>query len=150
MLCLLLAVTECSGAIAARDLEIARLQAACEPLINASAARAADLEAQLQVYYMDHIGEIEQSGARSLQLAHGVIGRRMSPPALHLLNKSWNWRTVEVKLRALFGETYFARAKATVDKEKVAKELGPNERTLNECGLKLRQDERFYAEVARS
>lgn len=145
---LLIATLEREKKEAARDMQVAAAQKMFEKCIDEHIREQADCEAQLQNYYLTHIAEIEVDGARSLKLGYGTIGRRTSPAALKLLNKSWNWAAVKVKLRALFGATYFhVPAAPEIDKDRVKAEL--DEHRLRECGLQLHQDEKFYAEVQR-
>jgi hypothetical protein len=135
---------------AGRNLAVAAAQKKFEADIDELIAQQADCEAQLERYYMVNVAGIEKDGARSLQLTYGVIGRRLSPPALKLLNKAWTWATVKTKLRAVYHATYFSTpAEPEIDKEKLKKELGQDENRLRDCGLKLHADEKFFAEVQR-
>lgn len=116
--------------------------------INGARAAEAELRAQLQQYYMTHLVDIERDGRRSVQLANGVMGRRKSPPALKPRNRTFTWHAIKVLLRTHFGDKYFHKPKdPDVDKDLVKAEL--DEAALAKCGLKLDQDEEFYAEPFR-
>jgi hypothetical protein len=96
---------------------------------------------------MTHLAECERDSKKSLQLKHGVIGRRLSPPALRLLNKSWTWSAVLTKLQSLLPDQFVRHKDPEIDKDKIKSEMGAG--TLKEYGLKLEQDESFYAEIQR-
>jgi phage host-nuclease inhibitor protein Gam len=145
---LLLITLKLEGLTADRDRERAAVDARFEGLIDTATARKKDLDMQLQQYYMAHLDQVEKDGKRSLGLYWGVIGRRMSPPALKLLNKSWTWRTVLIKLREKFGDRFIRTKDPEVDKDLVKAEL--DDARLRECGLKLDQDEAFFAEPDRA
>jgi CHASE2 domain-containing sensor protein len=64
-----------------------------------------------------------------------------------LKNRAWTWGTVLILLREKFGDR-FLRAKAPeIDKDLVKAEI--DEDDLGDFGLKLEQDETWYAEPAR-
>src|SRR5581483_12979 len=90
---------------------------------------------------------LERDGRRSLQLYWGVIGRRLSPPSLRLLNKSWTWSAVMARLRDRFGARYLRVKEPEVDKEAVKSEIAPER--LKEFGLRLESEEQFFAEPNR-
>ncbi|MDE2097830.1 MAG: host-nuclease inhibitor Gam family protein [Patescibacteria group bacterium] len=144
---LLLATLELEKLVADRDEHVARVQRSYESDINPLTDEVADLTAQLQQYYVLHLDKIEQAGKKSLQLQYGVMGRRLSPKKLQLLNKSWTWSAVLVKLREIFGDRFIRTFDPEVDKEKIKSEMEAE--YFRQCGLKLHQDENFYVEVAR-
>jgi phage host-nuclease inhibitor protein Gam len=144
---LLLATTNLESLQASRDTKVAEVTASYEGPINWAIGRRDDLTTALQHYYMTHLADIERDGRKSLQLANGVIGRRLSPPALKLRNKSWTWRVVLVKLQAKFGTKYLRKRDPEVDKDAVKAEMSAED--LESCGLKVEQDETFFAEPAR-
>jgi len=141
---LLMATIERKKLESMRDLQVAAAQRLYEADINAAVRDAADLEAQLQQYYLTHLAEVERDGKKSLQLTYGVMGRRLSPPAVHLASKSWTWAAVLAKLREAFGDRFIRMRDPEVDKEKV-KEILPADQ-MAAYGMKLHQDENFYAE----
>ena len=100
---------------------------------------------ELQQYYMSHLAEVEADGRKSIELRHGVMGRRLSPPALKLLSKAWKWATVAVRLEDVFGNRFLRQADPEPDKEAIkAADLAPEDLRL--CGLKIEQEEVFFAE----
>lgn len=144
---LLLVTLQLEGLRADRDRKRAEADAAYEPAIDTATRRAADLEAQLQHYYVTHLPEVEKDGKRSVQLYWGVLGQRLGNPALKLLNKSWTWGAVLVKLRAKFGDRFIRTREPEIDKDLAKAEL--DAAALRDCGLKVDQDEKFYAEPDR-
>lgn len=133
--------------IVARDRQVAAAQKIFESDIDSATAAIADLTAQLQQYYVTHIDECEKDGRKSVQLAYGVMGTRLSPPALKLLNKSWTWAAVLAKLREVMGDHFVRQRDPEVDKDAVKQEIAAEQ--LRDFGLKLTQDETFYAEPQR-
>jgi phage host-nuclease inhibitor protein Gam len=118
-----------------------------EESIAKALAEEKDLGAQLQHYYMGHLAELEKDGRKSVELTYGVMGRRASPPALKLLNKAWTWGLALVKLQEKFGRKYLRLKDPEIDKEAVKQEIAPER--LKEFGLRLEQEEVFYAEPDR-
>jgi phage host-nuclease inhibitor protein Gam len=144
---LLLSTLNREKLVAARDLQVAAAQKLFEHDIDADTGNIADLTAQLQQYYVTHIDACEQDGRKSVQLTYGVMGTRLSPPALKLLNKSWTWAAVLAKLREVMGDRFLRQRDPEVDKDAVKQEI-PEER-LKDYGLKLAREETFYAEPQR-
>ncbi|MEN6601642.1 MAG: host-nuclease inhibitor Gam family protein [Bryobacteraceae bacterium] len=130
-----------------RDQAAAAAMKPFESRINRGIERKADLEQQLQNYYMAHLAELEKDGKKSIGLIYGVIGRRLTPSSLRLLNRAWTWAASLVRLREKFGDRFIRMADPEIDKEKVKSEI-PEEQ-LGEFGLKLHQDEKFFIEVTR-
>jgi phage host-nuclease inhibitor protein Gam len=133
--------------IANRDLGVAQVQASYEKPLDALRAEASDLELAMQNYYMSHVSDIEKGGKKSLQLQNGIMGRKLSPAKLVLLNKSWTWASVLTKLRIGFGDRFIRQADPEVAKDTIKAELPEGQ--MADYGLKLHQDENFYAEPAR-
>lgn len=134
-----------SGAV---DLARASATAKYEGDIDAAKTRIADLNLQLQNWYVANSAELETNGRKSIQLLYGVIGRRKGNPALKPLNRTWNWQAVGVKLRSLFGTLYFhALAEPAIDRERVRTSLTVDQ--LKACGLKVENEERFFIETDR-
>lgn len=145
---LLKATTRREIAEANRDKEIADVTKRFHKQIADAQDEEKDLELQLQQYYMAHHEEIEKDGKKSVVLQHGVIGRRLTAPKLCLLNKSWSWSSVQARLKEKFGLKFIRQADPEPDKEAIKKAELPDD-VLKSCGMKLDQDEVFYAEPAR-
>jgi phage host-nuclease inhibitor protein Gam len=144
---LLVAVTELEKLVATRDQAVAAASARYEVDIDSWRAKKADLELALRNYYMAHVEEMEHGGRKSVQLPNGVMGRRLSPPKLTLLNRAWTWAASLVKLRSKYGERFLRTRDPEIDKDLVKAEL--DEAGLKEVGLAIDQDEVFFAEPAR-
>ena len=144
---LLVAITDLETLTAERDLAVAAASQRFEAGMDDAKLRRDDLSAALRTYYMAHVDEIETDGRRSIQLANGVMGRRLSPPALKLANRSWTWAAVLIRLRAKFGARFLRTRDPEIDKDLVKAELAIEE--LRALGLKLEQDETWYAEPSR-
>lgn len=144
---LLLATLDHERATAERDGYMALAMKQYEKRLQTLTEKRQDLDLQLQNYYMTHLGEVERDGKKSVQLQYGVMGRRFGNPSLRLLNKSWTWTAVLVKLREHFGKKFLRLRDPEVDKDKVKTEL-PEEQ-LGEYGMKLAQAESFYVDLFR-
>jgi phage host-nuclease inhibitor protein Gam len=145
---LLLATTDAEMLTAERDAAAAAAMKPFDKRLQVAQEQAKDIEAQLQQYYMSHLAEVETGGARSLKLLYGVMGRRLGNPALKLLNKSWTWDAAREAVRKKWGVGFLIFKDPEIDKEKVKADI-PEEK-LPDCGLKLHQEERFYAEPDRT
>jgi hypothetical protein len=98
---------------------------------------------------MGNTKELEKGGKKSFQLTYGIVGRRLGQSALKPLNRAWTWESIAVKLRTLYKSKFFHEPTAPkVDKDLVKANLTPDE--LKECGLKVEQEESFYAETDRA
>ena len=129
------------------DLKVARAHAGAEPAINAHRSRIADLEAQLQTWFMTRAAR--EPGSKSIRLAHGVVGERTGQPTLKPLNAKWSWKAIGAKLAGEYGGRFFHAAAAPMpDKDKIRAEMTPDQ--LRECGMRVFQDERFYVELDRT
>jgi phage host-nuclease inhibitor protein Gam len=144
---LLLATTKAEGIQAERDASMARLFKTYEAELASAVAQRTDLEAQLQQYYMTHLPEVE-AAKKSIELTYGVMGRRLSPPALKLANKSWTWRAALVALSARFKDRFVLKREPEMDKDAVKAEIPEADLVL--YGLKLDQEEKFYIELKRA
>ena len=144
---LLQAVTDLEVLTAERDMAVAAAGAKFEPIMDDAKTRRDTLQAALRDYYMAHVDELEKDGRRSIQLTNGRMGRRLAPPKLGLLNRSWTWGVVLVRLRERFGSRFLRLRDPEIDKDLVKAELTGEE--LTALGMKLDQDETFYAEPAR-
>lgn len=146
---LLLAEVELEKCTGALDLARAAATAQFEKPIDRHKSAISDLTLQLQIFYMAHHKDLEKDGAKSIRLAFGVIGRRLGRPALKPLNRSWTWASIGIKLRSVYHSRFFhAPDPPAVDREKTRQEL--NDEQLKECGLKVEQEETFFAETDRT
>lgn len=133
----------------AMDLARAAATAKYEKAIDAQKTAIADLTLQLQNFYMARTGELEKAGRKSIQLAYGVIGRRLGQPVIKPLNRSWTWAAIAVQLRSIYRDRFFhPPAEPRPDKEKLRKDLTVDE--LHKVGLKVEQDENFFVETDRT
>jgi hypothetical protein len=105
------------------------------------------LTAALQDYYYAHIAEIEKGGDKHLDTANGRMGRRTHPEALAPLNRSWTWKRITELVQVVYQTRFLLDPKPQLDRDKLKAELVVEE--LKALGLKLEQDETFYAEPAR-
>lgn len=83
---------------------------------------------------------------KSIEFLAGVLGFRTGTPKLALLNRAWNWDKVTEAVCSFLPN--FVRNKPEVDKEAI---LGQRDEEaiqaiLPRVGLKVVQDESFYAE----
>ena len=133
----------------ALDLARAAATAKLEKSIDEAKAEVNDLVVQLQTWYMGNTKELEKAGKKSFQLTYGIVGRRLGQSALKPLNRAWTWESIAVKLRTIYKSKFFHEPAAPkVDKDLVKATLSDDE--LTECGLKVEQDETFYAEPDRA
>ncbi|KKM81384.1 hypothetical protein LCGC14_1330430 [marine sediment metagenome] len=116
---LLLATLDLEKEEAARDGEIALTIKQREKRIQTLGDKRKDLELQLENYYMTHLRELEADKKKSVDLKFGRMGRRQGPASLALLNRSWKWPVVTVRLREEFGELFFLPAEPTLDENKI-------------------------------
>jgi hypothetical protein len=145
---LLVAIVQIEVLEARHGLLVAQASAEIEPEMNDAKGRKIEAELALRNYYYAHLVEIEANGAKHLQLAGGVIGRRDDPPAIKPLNRSWKLEDIKRMVRAEHGLKYFHEAKEPeLDKEKL-KELDAE--ALKKVGLKTEAGETFYAEPTRA
>jgi phage host-nuclease inhibitor protein Gam len=132
----------------AADLARAAAASKYEADIDRAKARIADITLQLQNFYMGHTKELEKDGRKSVQLLYGVIGRRVTPPALKPLNRAWTWKAIGVALREAYRGRFFRQAEPEIDKDLVKAQLSEDE--LKAVGLKVEQEDKFYVETDRS
>ena len=149
MRCLKLAAIEQERLEGARDVKVTRITEEYAPDIAAQVTARANVELALQNYYMAHLAELETDGKKSVQLTHGVMGRRLGNSALKVLNKSWTWESIVTRLREVYGARFIRKPEPEVDKVAIKKADLPAA-DLAVCGLKMQQDENFYAEPDRT
>ena len=149
MRCLKLAAIEQERLEGARDVKVTRITEEYAGDIALQVTARSNVEPALQNYYMAHLEELEKDGKKSVQLTHGVMGRRLGTAALKLLNKSWTWESVLARLREVFGARFVRLAEPEVDKPAVKKaDLSADQ--LKAVGLKVEQAESFFAEPDRT
>lgn len=142
---LLLASLRIANADTALNAAIARAKEQHAAEAESDIAAQSDLELQLRDYYMSHLVNLEKAGARSIKLTHGVMGRRLSPPAVHLLNKAWTWSAVLSRIIEAGFKHLVRWRDPEIDKPAILRaNLDPDQ--LAGLGLKIRQDETFFAE----
>jgi phage host-nuclease inhibitor protein Gam len=151
MTVLAIALTSKQKVIADRDATIARINDNCAgPLAELDAVIDAKTDALCA--WAESNPTLFQKGSKSLALANGVIGFRTGTPKVALLNRRWNWDKVLEQIKAL-GRLQFVRNKEEVDKEAIQKSFAENqdaqarEAACAEIGVKVTQDESFYADA---
>lgn len=144
---LLKATLELEKLTAERDMRIAEASSTSEKDIDMWRQYAAEQSDALQHYYLTHIAEMEKDGKRSYQLPNGIIGRRLSPEKLTTLSKSWTWKAALSALQARFPGKYVRTPEVEIDKDLIKAELDAE--NLKRCGMRLTQDDKFFAEPIR-
>ena len=144
---LLDATLEIERLTAERDKEIAAVQTQYEPALDKQLTQKAEMLASLEAFYRENVAELERGGRKSYELGNGVMGRRLDPPRLALLNRAWTWATATAKVGRRYGLKYLRVPEPELDKDLVKADLDADE--LAACGLKVVQSEEFYAEPAR-
>lgn len=118
-----------------------------EPAINKLKAAIAAKEAALQTWAE---GAREDFGdKKSVELLHGKLSFRKGPPKLAVLSR-WKWKTVLAELMLSAGRKFLVK-KFDIDKEAIlSAATGPEgtvtKEELSSWGLKIEQEEFFYAE----
>lgn len=127
--------------------EIAAVRARFEAPMAACVETGDGLFADLQAYATLHPEEF--AARKSIELLHGVIGLRTSPPSV----KQMNGVKAEHSLELLFAERMaWIRTKSEVDKERILADIASGnakKEDLAKFGLRIDQPEIFYAEVRR-
>jgi phage host-nuclease inhibitor protein Gam len=145
---LLTATTQLETLIADRDAAIAKVQAVYEKPVGVARQWTASLAAKLETYYYTHLAEMEEGGRKHFKLENGVMGRRFGPGKLAPLNRAWTWHSITAKVRELFGPSkYFRFSEPELDKIALKDNLDAEK--LAAVGLKVKNDETFYAEPDR-
>jgi phage host-nuclease inhibitor protein Gam len=145
---LLMAEVELEKQQGAMDLARAKASADYEEPIDKQKARIADLTLQLQLWYMANYRTLEEGDLKSKKLHYGTVGRRLSHPALKPLTRAWTWAAIAVKIRSVYNARFFRAVDPEIDKELIRAEL--TEEQLATVGLKVKQDEDFYAKTDRT
>ncbi len=89
---------------------------------------------------------------RKKELTHGTIGFQTNPPAVGLLSKKYNWKTVLELMRKFRTMKKFIRTKEEVDKEAILiealkKKTKLTDEKLAAVGLKTDQGETFICDI---
>jgi hypothetical protein len=142
---LLIATLEREKLECARDAQVAAAQKIFALDIDKAVKAQAEEEARLQQFYLTHLEICEAGGRKSLRLNYGVMGRRASPEALRLANKSWTWAAVLTKLQSMFPGQFVRLAEPEIDKDKVKADFERG--MLADFGMKIERGETFYAEL---
>lgn len=135
---------------AERDQEIAAIQTRLGPALEKASNDIALYTAQIEQYCLAHPEEMAE-GTKCRRLQWGVIGLR-SPtnPALVPISDKWSWEAIAEKVHELWKNKFFAPPKPrALDKMKLKKALGSDEKALRQCGLKLDDAERPWFELER-
>jgi phage host-nuclease inhibitor protein Gam len=148
MSCLLRHSTRREELEAERDRLMGDTNRMYQPSIELITSHQQSLELQLRQYYLTHAAEIEKDGAKILKLASGVMGMRLTPPSLKLLNKKWTWQSVLAALHTVFGDKFERIPPPEPNKQLIKTDLPAEE--MKVYGLKLEQEEIFYAEPLRA
>ncbi|MHC1736867.1 MAG: host-nuclease inhibitor Gam family protein [Ignavibacteriaceae bacterium] len=86
---------------------------------------------------------------RSIEFPIGKIGFRTNPPKVVLLNKKYNLKTAMELMKRVFDGKY-VRSKEEIDKESILADYSGKkliDETLAAVGLRVDQDETFFADV---
>jgi phage host-nuclease inhibitor protein Gam len=128
--------------VARLDAAVLKLHEDATPEISACDEVISARSEALRSWAESHPGEFPR-GRKSIALLGGVVGFRLGTPRLALLSRAFKWEGV-VELLKQKGWTSFIRTKAEPDKDGL---LAQRERyNLREIGLKVVQEESFYAE----
>ncbi len=143
--CLGLADIELEKIEARTNGRILMIKSAAKQDITTVIADKRGLEADLEAYYMEHVGEIEADGRKSLLLVMGAMGRRKSTELKPYPAKR-TWAAVAEDLRSLAAK--FLNVKRTVNKEKLRAEASDEQ--LREFGLRLIEKQIWWYEIDRT
>ena len=122
------------------DTEMARVKAGYVTRLSQLADNLTPMVEAAHAWAESHPADF--SGRRSLDLLHGVIGYRISPPAIKPL-KGYTWAAVLDRLRSL-GRVEFIRVKEEPNKEQM---LASREvEDLKTLFCEVTQEDEFYVE----
>jgi len=144
---LLVAITDIETLTAERDLAVAAAQKPYESRLDEAVMQRDAAKEALRTYYITHLAELEKGGVKHVQLPNGIMGRRDNPAKLAPKNRSWTWSSILIVVRAAFGDRFLRVHEPELDKDLIKAEMTPAQ--LDAHGMKLQQDETFYAEPAR-
>jgi phage host-nuclease inhibitor protein Gam len=139
------AITAQRKVVAERDAAVLTINERCaEPLAQLDQQITA-LTENLAAWATAHPDEFPK-GLKSLRLTAGTIGFRTGTPKLALISRAWNWEKVLAAVQRSLPN--FIRSKPEVDKESIIAQRDEIAFALPMCGLKVTQDETFFAEPA--
>lgn len=104
------------------------------------------LRSEIEAFCIKNKSEFDKQRSREFQF--GVIGFRISPPKVVLLNRKYNMKTVIELVKRVFSNGYL-RIKEELDKETILADYSQqklDDSKLAAIGLKIDQDETFFVE----
>ena len=132
--------------LADMDEQITAVRENAQGRLDTLAAEDKALRAQVKVVAVGHRAEFGDK--KSLELVHGVLTFRTSPPSVRKLNNKW---TEEAVLDALKEwRRRYVRVREALDKERILADHAAGKVTdaeLAECGVKVAQPETFGIEL---
>ena len=121
------------------DVEITALKEAYDARLSRITARLGQVMPAIEGWAETHRGEF--AGKKSLDLHHGVIGWRITPPTLKPV-KGYTWASVLDRIKDRGAD--FIRTKEEVDKEKML--AARDNCDLKALGCQVVQVDEFYVE----
>ena len=131
------------------EIRCARIREECRARMEGLRATQESLLSDMAAYARLH-PELFPEGRKSVELAHGTVGFRTGTPRV-----GFRRGTAEEDVLAALGEedsAVFSRVRRELDREAVLKawsEGGAPARRLEDCGIRVSQAERFFAEIKR-
>lgn len=115
-----------------------------------SDARAlkAKLESDIEAFCIEHKEQFEKK--RSMDLVHGTVSFRTSPPKVAQLNRKYSWSTILELAKKFSWSRSYLRIKEEVDKEAILTDAASKHITdekLAAIGLKIDQKEDFNIDI---
>jgi phage host-nuclease inhibitor protein Gam len=107
------------------------------------------LENDIELFAIENKDEFEK--VRSKELNFGTVGFRFSPPKVSLLNRKYNWKTVNELAKKICGKKYI-REKPELNKEQILTDSTGKKKSLTDeqlasIGLKIDSNDNFYYEL---
>jgi phage host-nuclease inhibitor protein Gam len=132
--------------VSQRDAEVLAINKLYEGNLAVYATTKKEKTDALRAYAEANPGSFPK-GRKSITLTSGTIGFRTGTPKLALLSRAFNWDSVLQILRNL-GNAAWIRTKEEVNKEQILADhsAGISSDTLKRYGLKVTQEETFFAE----
>lgn len=128
--------------------EIQKLRDVSEKRTTESRQRSLTLSTDIELFCNEHKDEFDKP--RTRELTHGIVGFKMTPGKVALLNRKYNWKTVlELLNRVKWGSRYIRKT------EEVAKEIiladiaekSVTDSKLAAVGVKIAQDDEFICDI---
>lgn len=132
--------------LAARDAAVLAINSEYESALGELTLTIQATTAQLRAWAEANPDQFP-AGRKSLSMASGVLGWHIGNPTVKLYSRAFTWQRVLDLLLARHNE--FVRTSHEIDKEAILA-AKPDAETLRTMGLKITQDERFYADPALS